>query len=117
MELKCSDSSKKLEKKFRKGYKLACKDHVNLQWESVCVEKGHEALVKKLKVKIFIAIVMNEKDEQLEAEDARKEVDRDFFRTKQMKMWTKLEKSQKVWKSQKVIKSKMKQKMKKMRKN
>ena len=31
--------SKKSKKKFRKGHKLVCNDYVNLQWESVCVEK------------------------------------------------------------------------------
>ena len=33
----------------------------------------------KLKVKIYRDIVMNEKEEQLETEDARKEVDREFL--------------------------------------
>ena len=58
-----------------------CKYYVNLQWESACVEKGHEILVETLKVKICRDVIMNEKDEQLEAEDVRKEVDRDFFYT------------------------------------
>ena len=68
-----------MENEFRKDCKLACKDHTNLQWESARVEKWHETLVEKLKVKMFRDVIMNEKSEQFEAEDARKEVDEECF--------------------------------------
>ena len=44
----------------------------------MCVEKGHEILVEKLKRKTCADIFMNEENEQLE-EDIRKKVVRDFL--------------------------------------
>ena len=78
----CEEELKKrngVEIKLRKRNELVYKECDKLSRRSMRVEKCYETLVEELKVKICRDVIMNEKDEQLEAEDVRKEVDRDFF--------------------------------------
>ena len=69
---------KAMEIKLRKGNELSYKEHDKSKRKSVCVKKWHDTLVEELKEKISRDFFMNEEEECLEAEDIRKEVDRNF---------------------------------------
>ena len=67
-----------MEIRLRKTNELFCKEHDKLNGKKVCVEKCYEMLVEELKLKICRDIFMNQGEKYLEAEDIRKEVDREF---------------------------------------
>ena len=66
-----------MEIKLKKINELFCKAYDKLNMKSMCVEFFYEILVEELKVNICRCIFMNQEKESLEAEDTRKEVDRE----------------------------------------